>query len=160
MDSDDKLRFPRRISMEQAARTVTDADVERLRQLAYRIQQAAVAEEMIQEARRKALKARAKTEEMEAELHAQRFAARAQLTGKIGRPGKRSDKGSPTIDWELDDRELEALALKVVVRIAKAAPEGVDREWLICQTELGERLPPYVAAEVLQRAQEMLDLLR
>jgi hypothetical protein len=65
-----------------------------------------------------------------------------------------------SVEWEIDDRQVEALALKAVTRFAGLLPEEAERAWAAWRRELGLRLPPYAAAEVARRAEALRDLQR
>jgi hypothetical protein len=165
---------------------LTVRDVVRLKFGALLFRHAAAAELTVLEARRRMAEARTITEEAETECQLRRTLRQAstdqgrQILGQeteierlllereqlrqqrwmSGLPGA----GSPApalpvaIEWEVSDRQTEALAVKAVTRFSQLPPAEADRAWARWRRELGVRLPPYAAAEVARRAQALRNL--
>ena len=58
----------------------------------------------------------------------------------------------------ITDRQIETLALRALTRFAGLVPEEADRQWEEWRRELYVRFPPYAAAEVERRADELRGL--
>jgi len=167
---------------------LTVRDVVRLKFGALLFRHAAGAELTVLEARRRMAEARITTEEAEAACQLRRTLRQApaeqarQILGQeteierlllereqlrqqrwmSGLPG--ADPPSlalpAVIEWEINERQIESLAVKAVTRFSQLPPAEAQRAWARWRRELGVRLPPYAAAEVARRAQELRGLAR
>ena len=63
--------------------------------------------------------------------------------------------GPPRLEAHVSDRDVETLALRAVTRFAALEPAEAERQWARWRAELASRLPPYAAAEVARRADEL-----
>jgi hypothetical protein len=156
--------------------------------LAWRTRHVATAELTILEARRRVAEACRVTEEAEAELEMGQFLRaipgeqgvqilgvqaemeRLQLERERLRR-QRLQQGLPTtgatlaalppaVEWEISDQEIEALAVKAVTHFGALESSEAERAWLTWRRELELRLPPYAAAEVARRAEQLRPLAR
>ena len=64
------------------------------------------------------------------------------------------------MEQDLGDREIEALAVRAVTRFGTLSGVEAERAWTEWRRELVQRFPPYVAAEVARRVQELHSLTR
>jgi hypothetical protein len=64
------------------------------------------------------------------------------------------------VEWDLDDRQIETMAVKAVTRFSALPPPEAERAWAAWHRELRLRLPPYAAAEVARRAEALRGLAR
>ena len=62
------------------------------------------------------------------------------------------------LEVHVTDRQVEALAVRALTRFAGLPPDEADRQWEAWRQELHARLPPYAAAEVERRADELRGL--
>jgi hypothetical protein len=68
---------------------------------------------------------------------------------------------APTgVEWDIDDRQIEAMAVKAVTRFAALPPAQAAGAWAAWERELKLRLPPYAAAEVLRRVEALRAMAR
>jgi hypothetical protein len=145
---------------------------------AWRMRHAAAAELTILEARRRVAEARKLTEEAEADVElrqalnaapgeqaVQLLAPQTEVQRLLlqheqlrrqrlyqALPSPTLADPSPTLEWELSDREIETLAVKAVSQFGAMGPVEAQRAWQEWRQELERRLPPYAAAEVIRRA--------
>jgi hypothetical protein len=63
-----------------------------------------------------------------------------------------------SLQVHVTDRQVETLAVRALTRFAGLPPEEADRQWDAWRRELHVRLPPYAAAEVERRADELRGL--
>ena len=81
------------------------------------------------------------------------------LTGPPALPGpEAADAGETALEVHVTDRQVEALAVRALTRFASLAPDEADRQWEAWRRELHARLPPYAAAEVERRSDELRGL--
>jgi hypothetical protein len=59
------------------------------------------------------------------------------------------------VEWEISDREIETLAVKAVTQFSSLDGHAAQQAWLTWRQELELRLPPYAAAEVARRAEQL-----
>lgn len=71
-----------------------------------------------------------------------------------------AEAATPSVEVEISDRQIDALALKAVTRFAALPAEEAERAWETWKHELRRRLPPYAAMEVACRAEALRGLLR
>ncbi len=62
------------------------------------------------------------------------------------------------LEVHVSDRQIETLAVRALTRFAGLPPDEADRRWEQWRRELHVRLPPYAAAEVERRANELRGL--
>lgn len=67
---------------------------------------------------------------------------------------------APLVEVDVSDEDIEARALQAVVRFGALNPAEAEAAWAEWRTQLLEQIPPYAAAEVASRAEEMRRLLR
>jgi hypothetical protein len=149
---------------------------------AWRVRHAAAAELTILEARRRLAEARRVTEEAEAEVALRQalqavpgeqgvrllapqaeierlLLEREQLRRQRLQQALAGPAGAalppPPLEWEISDREIETLALKAVTEFGAMPPPEAERAWSQWRRELELHLPPYAAAEVARRAEQL-----
>jgi hypothetical protein len=156
------------------------------RLLAWRMRHAAAAELTILEARRRVAEARRVTEEAEAEVELRQalqtvsgeqgveiLAPQAQIERlllereQLRRQRLQQALSGPspaalpaTVEWEISDRQIEAFAVKAVTQFEALPPGEAQQQWLAWRRELELRLPPYAAAEVARRVEQLRQLAR
>ena len=69
-----------------------------------------------------------------------------------GRPGPAA------LEVHVSDRQVETLALRALTRFAALPPGEAERRWDEWRRELHLRLPPYAAAQVERRVEELREL--
>jgi hypothetical protein len=156
------------------------------RLLAWRMRHAASAELTILEARRRVAEARRVTEEAEAEVElrqslqslpgekgVQLLAPQTQIERLLlEREQLRRQRlqqalsGPPraaipaVVEWDLSDREIEAMAVKAVTEFSRLPAAEAESQWLAWRRELELHLPSYAAQEVARRAEQLRQLAR
>ena len=151
------------------------------------VRRGAAAEVPALEARRQLAAARIGAEEMEGQLEAGREVRRkrlhvenALLAASVERErllleqerlsreaaGSRSSGTAARggsgllVEPDLGDRHIESMAVRAVVRLGTLAPGEADAALAALRRELARKLPPYAAAEVARRVEELRDLSR
>ena len=66
-----------------------------------------------------------------------------------------ADSETTALEVHVSDRQVEALAVRALTRFAVLPPDEADRQWEVWRRELHVRLPPYAAAQVEARADEL-----
>jgi len=162
-------------------------DLLRLKGRAWLVRHASVAQASILDSRTRVVQAATRAEDAHAELIFRRqlrqapTAQRTEIAGREGeverllreRDGHRRQRlarvspdglpalpDSPALVPDISDRQIEALAVKAVTRFAALPAREAEAAWSAWERELEQRLPPYAAAEVAQRAAELRSLLR
>lgn len=65
---------------------------------------------------------------------------------------------SSALEVHVSDHQIETLAVRALTRFAGLSPDEADQRWEEWKRELYVRLPPYAAAEVERRADELRGL--
>ena len=66
--------------------------------------------------------------------------------------------GTGALEVHVSDRQIETLAVRALTRFSNLPPDEADRQWEAWRRELHARLPPYAAAQVEARADELREL--
>jgi len=69
-----------------------------------------------------------------------------------------SEPDPAALEVHVSERQVETLALRALTRFAALPPSEAERRWEEWRRELHLRLPPYAAAEVEQRVEELREL--
>lgn len=136
---------------------LTDEHVRELEQASYRAEQAAKAIARVLQARSHAIKARQEVEAAAASLREQRVSHRHRLR-QLAKTGAAAGPHSGAVETEITDQDIEAFALKAVVRLSQVPADQVEAAWEAWRDELVRRLPPFAASEVIRRAEELRQL--
>lgn len=86
--------------------------------------------------------------------------AGALPAGASSRALPSGSSGSGSVDLQLSDREIEALAQRAFMRFADMEPQAAERAFAEWAAECQKRLPAYAAEETIQRVKELREVLR
>ena len=91
-------------------------------------------------------------------LERDRLQAQRREARRLPEPGRAALSGGA--EPHIDDREIEALAVKAVARFGRLDGNEAESAWAAWREELRKRFPRYAAAEVERRAAELRALSR